>query len=132
MAIPTAQHCKTQWQYTENDSSTNKGLRTHRNIEKKGNTPILAPSSFFFGLDISGINKSPHGNWYNNGNNGTLGSNGHKGTTKHHSTHGTSKDSHMRNKWQPQVRPIIQWTCQHLDLFLALAEVACEWIVDPG
>jgi len=132
MAIPTAHHCKTQWQYTENDSSTNKGLRNHRNIETKGNTTILAPSPSFSGLDISGINKSPHGNWYNNGNNGTLGSNGHKGTTKHPSTHGTSKDSHMSNKWQPQVRPIIQWTRQHLDSFLALAEVACEWIVDPG
>jgi hypothetical protein len=103
MAIPTAHHCKTQWQYTDNDSSTNKGLRTHHNIETKGNTTIPAPSSSFPGLDLSGINKSPHGNRYHNGNNGTLGSNGHKGTTKHHSTHGTSKDSHMSNKWQPQV-----------------------------
>ena len=45
---------------------------------------------------------------------------------------GNTQDSHKSMKWQPQARPIIQWTKQHLDSFLALAEVACEWNVEPG
>jgi hypothetical protein len=132
MAIPTAHHCTTQWQYTENGSSTKNGFRTHCDIKTTGNTTIPAIFSSSSGLDISGINQSTHGNRYNNGNNGKLDKNGHKGATKHHSTHGISQDSHMSDKWQPQVRPVIQWTRQHLDSILALAEVACEWIVEPG
>jgi hypothetical protein len=83
-------------------------------------------------ITISGITKNSKGNWHKNGINGTLGMNGNHGTTKYHSTHGNSQDSHMSMKWQTQVRPIIQWTRQHLDSYLALAEVACEWNVDPG
>lgn len=42
------------------------------------------------------------------------------------------KDSHMSIKWQPQERLKIQrtGTRQHLDSYLALAEVRCEWNVD--
>jgi hypothetical protein len=43
-----------------------------------------------------------------------------------------TKDSHKSMKWQHQARPIIKWTRQHLDSFLALAEVACEWNIEPG
>ena len=50
---------------------------------------------------------------------------------------GKTQDSHRSIKWQPQARPIIHGTKHHLtkhhlDSYLALAEVACEWNVDPG
>jgi hypothetical protein len=36
-------------------------------------------------------------------------------------------------KWQPQERLMTtRWTKQHLDAYLALAEVLCEWNIDPG
>ena len=44
----------------------------------------------------------------------------------------TPKDSNRSIKWQPQERLKIQWTRQHLDSYLALAEVRCEWNVEPG
>jgi hypothetical protein len=42
------------------------------------------------------------------------------------------RDSDMSSKWHPQARPTLQWTKQHLDAYLALAEVLCEWNIDPG
>ena len=42
------------------------------------------------------------------------------------------KDSKRSIKWHPQERFKIRWTKQHLDTYLALAEVSCEWNVDPG
>jgi hypothetical protein len=45
----------------------------------------------------------------------------------------TSKDSQWSmKKWQPQARIKIQWTQQHLDAYLALAETRCEWNIEPG
>ena len=46
----------------------------------------------------------------------------------------TEKVSHMSNeKWHPQVRHFItKWTSQQMDAYLAIPEVALEWIVDPG
>jgi hypothetical protein len=44
----------------------------------------------------------------------------------------TPKDSNRSIQWQPQERLKIQWTRQHLDSYLALAEVRCEWNVEPG
>ena len=46
----------------------------------------------------------------------------------------TAKVSHMSNeKWHPQVRHFItKWTSQQMDAYLAIPEVALEWIVDPG
>ena len=44
----------------------------------------------------------------------------------------TPRASHRSIKWQPQARLKIQWTRQHLDSYLALAEVSCEWNVEPG
>ena len=35
-------------------------------------------------------------------------------------------------KWQQQARPSIKWTKQHIDAYLTIAEVAMEWIVEPG
>ena len=34
--------------------------------------------------------------------------------------------------WHNLTQPILQWTRQHLDSFFALAEMACEWNIDPG
>jgi hypothetical protein len=50
---------------------------------------------------------------------------------------GNTQDSNRSIKWQPKARPIIHGTKHHLtkhhlDSYLALAEVACEWNVDPG
>jgi hypothetical protein len=42
------------------------------------------------------------------------------------------RDSHMSSKWHPQERLNLQWTKQHLDAYLALAEVICEWNIEPG
>jgi hypothetical protein len=42
------------------------------------------------------------------------------------------KDSKWSIKWHPQARLKIWWTKQHLDSYLALAEVICEWNIDPG
>jgi hypothetical protein len=71
----------------------------------------------------------PPGNPTNTHNNGTTKSNtGSMNSTKQNGT----QDSHTSMKWQPQARLITQWTRQHLDSFLALAEVACEWNIEPG
>jgi hypothetical protein len=71
----------------------------------------------------------PPGNPTNIHNNGTTKSNtGSMNGTKQNGT----QDSHTSMKWQPQARLITQWTRQHLDSFLALAEVACEWNIEPG
>jgi hypothetical protein len=42
------------------------------------------------------------------------------------------RDSFTSRKWHPQARFTLQWTLQHLDAYLALAEVLCEWNIDPG
>jgi hypothetical protein len=42
------------------------------------------------------------------------------------------KDSKWSIKWHPQEQFKIRWTRQHLDAYLALAEVSCEWNIDPG
>jgi hypothetical protein len=53
---------------------------------------------------------------------------------RHNSKADDPKDSDKRSiKWQPQERLKIRWwTEQHLDVYLALAEVACEWNIEPG
>jgi hypothetical protein len=45
-----------------------------------------------------------------------------------------SKASHMSGKkWHPQARQFItNWTSPQMDAYLAIPEVALEWIVDPG
>jgi hypothetical protein len=36
-------------------------------------------------------------------------------------------------KWHTQVQPFLtNWTPQHMDAYLAIPEVAMEWIVEPG
>jgi hypothetical protein len=43
------------------------------------------------------------------------------------------KNSQRSMKWQPQERLMTtRWTKQHLDAYLALAEVICEWNIEPG
>jgi hypothetical protein len=64
--------------------------------------------------------------------NGRSRTTSYNGETHSNKTHGNNQVSHMSMKWQPQARPIIQWTQQHLDLYLALTEVACKWNVHPG
>jgi hypothetical protein len=46
----------------------------------------------------------------------------------------TKKVSHLSTeKWQPQVRQFfLNWTQHHLDAYLAIPQVAMEWIVEPG
>jgi hypothetical protein len=42
------------------------------------------------------------------------------------------KDSHWSIKWQPREWLKIWWTKKHLDSYLALTEVTCEWNTEPG
>jgi hypothetical protein len=49
-----------------------------------------------------------------------------------HNSKANPKDSHRSIKWQPQEQINLQWTKHHLDSYLALAEVICEWNIDPG
>jgi hypothetical protein len=36
-------------------------------------------------------------------------------------------------KWHTQVQPFLKkWTPQHMKAYLAIPEVAMEWIVEPG
>ena len=51
---------------------------------------------------------------------------------RQHRHNDNTKDSHTSMKWQHQARPIFEWTRQHLDSFLALAELACKWNIEPG
>ena len=44
----------------------------------------------------------------------------------------TSQDSHMSSKWHPLACIKIQWNKRHLDAYLALTEVICEWNTEPG
>jgi hypothetical protein len=45
----------------------------------------------------------------------------------------SKKVSYTSNeKWRPQVRQFINWTPQHMDAYLAIPQVAMEWIVEPG
>ena len=34
--------------------------------------------------------------------------------------------------WRPQVRQFLNWTPHHMDAYLAIPQVAMEWIVEPG
>ena len=34
--------------------------------------------------------------------------------------------------WTHLTLPILRWTQRHLDSFFDLAEMACEWNIDPG
>jgi hypothetical protein len=53
---------------------------------------------------------------------------------RHPRQHGKDipRDSNTSSKWHPQERFNPQWTKQHLDAYLALAEVLCEWNIEPG
>jgi hypothetical protein len=36
-------------------------------------------------------------------------------------------------QWRPQVQQfLLNWTPHHMDAYLAIPQVAMEWIVDPG
>jgi hypothetical protein len=37
-----------------------------------------------------------------------------------------------KKKWQPQVQQFLNWIPRHIDAYLAIPQVAMEWIVDPG
>jgi hypothetical protein len=39
-------------------------------------------------------------------------------------------DSHILHR--TQITTILNWTKQHLDAYLATAEVICEWNIEPG
>jgi hypothetical protein len=44
----------------------------------------------------------------------------------------TSQDSYTSSKWHSLACIKIQWNKQHLDAYLALTEVKCEWNIEPG
>jgi hypothetical protein len=65
----------------------------------------------------------------------------HLQVTKHTRTNSTATNqpqqqqvSQMSNeKWHTQVQHFLtKWTPQHMDAYLAIPEVAMEWIVEPG
>jgi hypothetical protein len=103
---------------------------THNGNDINGTT--APPGNITSIQNTNGNTKSNTGNMNGNEHNGTAQTNGYNGATSSNDTHSNNQDSHTSIKWQPQARPIIQWTRQHLDSYLALAEVACEWNVDPG
>ena len=96
---------------------------THNGNDTDGTT--VPPGNLNGIQDTNGTTKGNTGNM--NGQ-----PNGYHGATSGNETHTNKQVSHMSMKWQPQARLIIQWTRQHLDSYLALTEVACEWNVDPG
>ena len=52
---------------------------------------------------------------------------------KSHRTYNKNQEVSPKSiKWQQQARPLIKWTKQHIDAYLTIAEVAMEWIVEPG
>jgi hypothetical protein len=54
-------------------------------------------------------------------------------TIKSHRTYSNTPEVSQKSiKWQQQAQPSIKWTKNHIDAYLAIAEVAMEWIVEPG
>jgi hypothetical protein len=102
---------------------------THTGNDTDGTVP---PGNLNGIQNTNGTTKGNTGNMNGNKQNDRAQPNGYHGATSGNDTHTNKQVSYTSMKWQPQARLIIQWTRQHLDSYLALAEVACEWNVDPG
>jgi hypothetical protein len=55
-----------------------------------------------------------------------------KAATVYQATIGKVRPSDGRILHRKQITDILTWTKQHLDAYLATAEVVCEWNIEPG
>ena len=88
--------------------------------------------------DYNKATTSPHHtNTHHNGNT-THASNLHPPSTQRHrlitkpSDRPSNATTAYYSNWQKLIRPIYRWTRKHLDSFFDLAEMACEWNINPG
>ena len=65
-------------------------------------------------------------------NNGTTNHSRSQCTPMARNRHETPSVHHPTDTLAHYLQPILQWTQQHIASYLALAEVACPWNVEPG
>jgi hypothetical protein len=79
-----------------------------------------------------------HCNAEYHGKNGTLSHERQSMTSALHATKGyhnmlgNVSPSNSLILHHPQIAEIMNWTKQHLDAYLATAEVICKWNIEPG